>query len=133
MIHINHSAVVLFGREIELYGLVAVLGAAVLTVISALLAKRRGLNASLAFRTALLTLFGGVAVHVFFQAEIPTAMLRLSYVLSLFAVPLVFRLSARLFGADKNAFTALGITTTLGYTVVTNLCCTLGGCCYGPK
>lgn len=132
LLFIQHSSVVLFGRSVALYGLIAVLGAALVTVVSTLLARRRGINASLAFRLTMLFLFGGAAFHVFLQDLVPGALLNWSYVGGVLALPLLFGISGHIFGADRSAFTELGIVSVLAYSVVTRLCCTFGGCCYGP-
>lgn len=131
--YIENSAVELFGNSVELYGLIAVVGAAVVTVVNTLLAKHRALNASLVFRLTMLFVFGSAAFHIFFQSSVPTFILKTAYASGAIALPFAFRLCGRFFGEDKDAFTSLGILTVLEYSVFTRICCTFGGCCYGPE
>lgn len=132
MIRINTSTVMLFGRECALYGVIAVLGAALITVLNALLARRRGLDASFTFRLTLPVVFGIVAFHVFLQDVVPDQMLNWLYPCSFLALPLLMGMGARVFQRDVRSFASLGIFTGLSYGTVARCCCIFGGCCYGP-
>lgn len=107
-IHINHSDVMIFGNKCELYGLIAVIGAVVITFINTIiLAKQRGMNKNLVFRLTMVILFGGVAFHVFFQNMIPLRLLNYSYMISVLSLPFIFGMGGHIFGADKKVFTEL--------------------------
>lgn len=132
MICIHHSSLALFGREFELYGLIAVLGAAMITAVNAWLAHRRGLDASFAFRLSALALFSAAAFHIFFQSMLPGSALLLCYAFGFLGLTGLFWLGPRLFGHDSRAFSQLGILSVMAYSVVSRLCCLFAGCCYGP-
>lgn len=132
MIYIERSFVVIFGHSVELYGFIAVIGAILITVINTLFAKKKAMNTSLSFRLTMLIIFGATAFHVFFQGIAPSPVLKISYALGVLILPFVFRIGGSVFGGDKREFTGLGIITALEYSVVTRLCCTFAGCCYGP-
>lgn len=132
MICIDHSTLTLFGREIELYGLIALAGAVVITLTNSWLAYRRGLDASFSFRVSALSMFSAAAFHVFFQGLLPGDALLLYYAAGFAGLPGIFWLCARLFGHDSKIFSQLGILSVMAYSVVTRLCCMFAGCCYGP-
>lgn len=132
MFHIDHSTVRFLGRQMEAYGLLAVLGAVLIIVGIAFLAHRRKLDASSAFRCALVISFSITAFHVFFQDNMPSAALLLYYPMGFGAVPGVFWLWARLFRQNSREFFRLGLLEVFSYSVVTRCCCLFAGCCYGP-
>lgn len=132
MIYIDHSSLSLFGREVELYGLVAVVGAVVITLVNTWLAHRRGLDDSFAFRLSLLVAFSITAFHVFFQNVMPQSAMLLFYAGGFAATVIVFWLGSRICGHDGKAFTQLGLLTVFGYSVAVKISCMLAGCCYGP-
>lgn len=132
MIHINHSSVMLFGNEYELYGLIIVLGIVFIVIANSLLAKQRGMDSSLVFRITTFFMFTTAVFHIFLQNEIPQSVLNWSYLIGTFSLPILFRICGKLFKADENDFTEIGIISSLLYSSCTKLSCTFSGCCYGP-
>ena len=132
MIFIDHSTVHFLGREMEAYGFLAVLGA-VLTILGiTYLAHRRKLDASFAFRCALLTIFSSAAFHIFFQYKVSAEALLFYYPMGFVIVPLVFWLLSRIFRQNGKEFFRLGLLASFSYSVTSRFSCLFGGCCYGP-
>lgn len=120
------------GREMEAYGVLAVLGAALIILVVTCLAHWRKLDASFAFRCALVTVFSGAAFHIFFQNKVPSAALQVYYPMGFAAVPAAFWLFSRFFRQDRREFSRLGLLAVFGYSATSRISCLFSGCCYGP-
>lgn len=131
MILIEKSHILVLGRELPLYILIPIFGMVVAATLNAMLAKRRGVDSSLAFRLTAVVFFAALLLQMANDRFSPL-LLMLLYILAVVGIPLVFGWVGRRQSQDPETMTGLGIVLVGVFAASLRLGCFFSGCCHGP-